>query len=54
MRLKCIDARGTEGLTKGKIYEMIDGNFKFVNVRNDKGQTGHYKINRFKIAKGRN
>ena len=47
VRVKCKNANKSQGLTKGKIYAVIDDNPEYVCIYNDNGIAGYYKKCRF-------
>lgn len=49
MRIKCIRAGKTKGLTDGKIYSVLDEAVSGYLILNDIGLFQYYKRNRFEI-----
>ena len=47
-KLRCINDRNVVGLTKGKLYLMLDTDGKYVKIKNDNGIDTHYKVRHFK------
>lgn len=52
MRIKCIRAGKSKGLTNNKIYSVLDETKLGYLILNDIGLFQHYKTNRFKIHNG--
>ena len=46
--IRCINANDATGITKGKFYEELDDDGKYVKIVNDNGEVVHYKLRRFK------
>lgn len=49
MLLKCVNANGVVGLTKGAFYKGLDDDGKYVRLENDLGETVQYKLRHFKV-----
>jgi len=47
VKVRCINNNNTQGLTKGKLYRVIDGDNEYVGITNDNGIVGYYQRRRF-------